>query len=325
MVRHDQQSCDERSMNHKMFSFFSVATVSKSRQYRHWKRLPVACNSFQGFPFGRLSISTGVCEEFWGYRIFGKKKKWPKAIEKSTSLFFIYFDVVFFFVYFIDVWTNGSFEWRTKTHLETFTIYRHIIVSMKLGLWRVWKNTKWFQKNMSCFYFDEHDLATLILIFIICIMCLICLISLWVYFGFLLQPGEPTCPEGISSFVTRGNTRALGACRQGLPGISWWQSRRAGEVWMILSFFTFFFRWAAYLYFTSSQNISLSQRGYETRKLIFRRFLILPAAICSELHWVRVLFDIYKYNKYIWQFICDMVWNDLFPAQDLAFHACQLV
>lgn len=35
------------------------------------------------------------------------------------------------------------------------------------------------------------------------------------HFGFLLQPREPTCPEGISSFVTRGNTSALGACRQG--------------------------------------------------------------------------------------------------------------
>lgn len=156
-------------------------------------------------------------------------------------------------------------------------------------------------------------------------MCLICLISLWVHFGFLLQPREPSRARKASPPSSPEETLVPSVPVVREAGISWWQSRRAGEVWMILSFFTFFFRWAAYLYFTSSQNISLSQRGYETRKLIFRRFLIFPAAICSELHWVRVLFGIYKYNKYIWHFICDMVWNDLFPAQDLAFHACQLV
>ena len=146
---------------------------------------------------------------------------------------------------------------------------------------------------MSCFYFDKHDLATLILIFIIYIMCLICLISLWVYFGFLLQPREPSRARKASPPSSPEET-LVPSVPTVVRGFPEFHGGKAGEVWMILSFFTFFFRWAAYLYFTSSQNISLSQRGYETRKLIFRRFLIFPAAICSELHWVRVLFGIYK-------------------------------
>lgn len=161
MVRQDQQSCDERSMNHKIFSFFSVATVSKSRQYRHWKSCLLPATVSKASPLeGSLSPQAFV-KSFEVTESLGRKRSDRKPL-RSQCHYFLSTLMLYFFVYFIDVWTNGSFEWRTKTHLETFTIYRHIIVSMKLGVRRVWENTKWFQKNMSCFYFDKHDLATLI-------------------------------------------------------------------------------------------------------------------------------------------------------------------
>lgn len=156
-------SGDERSMNHKL-SAFSVLQLWVSQGSTDTGK--VAFTVSEASPLeGSLSPQAFV-KSFEVTESLGRKEVTESHWEVNVSML-MYFDVVFFFGISLMFGSMGRLNEGTKTHLETFAIYRHIIVSMKLGLWRVWKNTKWFQKNMSCFYFDRHDLATLILIVII--------------------------------------------------------------------------------------------------------------------------------------------------------------
>ena len=172
-------------MNHKIFSFFSVATVSKSRQYRHWKSCLLPATVSKASPLeGSLSPQAFV-KSFEITESLGRKRSDRKPLRSQCH----YVDVLWCCIFFgisLMFGSMGRLNEGTK-----ITTYRHIIVPEARTL-KSLKKHKMIPKNMSCFYFDKHDLATLILIFIIFYMCLICLISLWVHFGFLLQPREPS-------------------------------------------------------------------------------------------------------------------------------------
>ena len=221
-VNDNTRSChaspyQERSTNHNFF----VETVRKSRQYRHWKWF-VACivwkwhrqqqTQFPWTIFPRLLLWKALYlhrrlrrvlrlqdRRFCYIAESPEESKLPKAIDKSMSLFgctlMLYFSAS---DWCLDPWVVWMKDLESGVHLQKQTVYRHIV-----GF-----HEDWSSKSL-CPESDSLNMTFLLWFISVCF-------SLWIMLVSSLNPeSQRPSPEGISSFVTRGNTSALGACRPG--------------------------------------------------------------------------------------------------------------